>query len=387
MVDAVAGTQAGAMTTAPPTPPDPPQPQAAADEPPAGSGPRVTREEATDLGRLRRSTTDRHIAGVAGGLARHLDVDPIIVRVTLVVLVFFGGAGLLAYVALWLLVPEDTDASAPLGLDDRNRGIALVIVGVVAVLAMLGDWSGAFWFPWPLVVVGLLVLWVYNRARSPERRAATYPAASEPPARTSQPHPRHRGPILFWFTLALIAVGIGTLGVIDVAGTDVPDAAYPALALATTGLMLVVGAFWGRAGGLILVGLVAGVATLGATASSEWEGDDRVVVPSSASQVEDEYHSDAGRFVLDLSRVDDVEDLDGRDVQVTGGVGEVEVIVPAGMDVSVRSDVGVGGAEIFHREGGGFGTSHSGFLDGGDDVPELSLQVDLGVGHVTVRDQ
>jgi phage shock protein PspC (stress-responsive transcriptional regulator) len=351
----------------------------------------VTREQATDLGRLRRSTTDRRVAGVAGGLARHLDIDPVIVRVTLVVLVFFGGAGLLAYVALWLLVPEDTDSSAPLGLDDRNRGIALVVVGVVAVLAMLGDWSGAFWFPWPLIVVGLLGLWIYSRARSPERRAGTYPEAATAypayPPYAPQPVPRRRGPILFWFTLALIAVGIGTLGIIDVAGTDVADAAYPALALATTGLMLVVGAFWGRAGGLILVGLVAGVATLGATASSQWERDDRVVAPTSASQVEDEYHMNGGRFVLDLSQVDDVEDLDGRDLEVHGGVGDVEVIVPDDMDVSAQADVGVGASRIFDREGGGFGTSRTGYLDGGADVPVLSLHVDMGVGHVTVRDQ
>jgi hypothetical protein len=109
--------------------------------------------------------------------------------VTLVVLVFFGGAGLLAYVALWLLVPEDTDTSAPLGLDDRNRSIALVIVGVLAVLAMLGDWSGAFWFPWPLVVVGLLVLWVYHRARSPERRPGPNPEGPRQPPGTGGQYP------------------------------------------------------------------------------------------------------------------------------------------------------------------------------------------------------
>ena len=39
-------------------------------------GPRVTGDEIRDLGRLRRSATDRKVAGVAGGLARHLDIDP-----------------------------------------------------------------------------------------------------------------------------------------------------------------------------------------------------------------------------------------------------------------------------------------------------------------------
>ena len=61
-----------------------------------GEGPRVSRDEMRDLRRLRRSATDRKIAGVAGGLARHLDIDPTVLRVLFVVLAFFGGAGLLA---------------------------------------------------------------------------------------------------------------------------------------------------------------------------------------------------------------------------------------------------------------------------------------------------
>ena len=70
-------------------------------------GPRVTRDEVRDLGRLRRTTADRKVAGVAGGLARHLDIDPLILRVGFVVLAFFGGAGLILYAAGWALVPED----------------------------------------------------------------------------------------------------------------------------------------------------------------------------------------------------------------------------------------------------------------------------------------
>ena len=116
------------MTT---TPPDAPTGPPSADQGEDGSnqspqGPRATREEIRDLGRIRRTTgADRKVAGVAGGLARHLDIDPIILRVAFVVLVFFGGAGLLLYGACWLLLPEDGSASAPLSLDDRNRSIAL----------------------------------------------------------------------------------------------------------------------------------------------------------------------------------------------------------------------------------------------------------------------
>ena len=102
-------------------------------------GPRTSRNEILELGRLRRSVDDRRIAGVAGGLARHLDIDPIIVRVALVVLVFFGGSGLLLYGAIWLLAPEEGSPAQPLGLDDRNRNIALIGTGVLAAIAAVGD--------------------------------------------------------------------------------------------------------------------------------------------------------------------------------------------------------------------------------------------------------
>src|SRR3954454_23490584 len=122
------------MTTTPPEAPAEPAP--GSDD----TGPRVTREELKELGRIRRTTgPDRKVAGVAGGLARHLDIDPVILRVAFVVLVFFGGAGVIAYGLCWLLVPEDGNPRRPLGLDDRNRGIALAGVGVLAGLALLSD--------------------------------------------------------------------------------------------------------------------------------------------------------------------------------------------------------------------------------------------------------
>ena len=88
------------MTT---TPPDTGQPQGPAPD----SGPRVGWDDIRDLARIRRSRANRRVAGVAGGLGRHLDIDPVILRVAFVVLTFFGGVGLLLYVALWLLLPED----------------------------------------------------------------------------------------------------------------------------------------------------------------------------------------------------------------------------------------------------------------------------------------
>jgi phage shock protein C len=64
---------------------------------------------------LTRSSTDRRIAGVAGGLASHLGVDPTLVRVGFAVSILFSGAGLLAYLVMLAVVPSDAPAPAPAG--------------------------------------------------------------------------------------------------------------------------------------------------------------------------------------------------------------------------------------------------------------------------------
>ena len=61
---------------------------------------------------LTRSTTDRKISGVSGGLAAYFGVDPLLVRIGFVVTALFSGAGLLAYLAMMAFVPSD---GAPLG--------------------------------------------------------------------------------------------------------------------------------------------------------------------------------------------------------------------------------------------------------------------------------
>jgi phage shock protein PspC (stress-responsive transcriptional regulator) len=62
--------------------------------------------------RLIRSTTDKKLGGVAGGLAAHLGVDALLVRIGFVVTTLCGGAGLLAYLAMLAFVPAEGDAPA-----------------------------------------------------------------------------------------------------------------------------------------------------------------------------------------------------------------------------------------------------------------------------------
>ncbi len=56
---------------------------------------------------LRRSATDKMLGGVAGGIARYLNVDATLVRIIVAVLALTTGIGLVLYLAAWLLVPED----------------------------------------------------------------------------------------------------------------------------------------------------------------------------------------------------------------------------------------------------------------------------------------
>lgn len=148
MVEARDFADSSTMTTAAQTPPAP--------EPP------VSR-------RLTRSSSDRVIAGVAGGLGRYFSIDPVVVRIVFIVGAFFGGAGLIAYAAAWLLVPSD-DGSAH-GRDAagvaRRLGIAigmLVLIGVAMIAGFFGVASGGGTTVGIIVIAagGLLVLGAFT---------------------------------------------------------------------------------------------------------------------------------------------------------------------------------------------------------------------------------
>lgn len=412
------------MTTTPPEAPPEPGPGDGADR--AGAqGPRVTRDEVRDLARLRRSATDRKVAGVAGGLARHLDIDPIIPRVLLVVLVFFGGAGILLYAAAWLVVPVEGTDDATVRLDDRSRSVALLVVGALAALALVGDSFGGFGFPWPLVVAGLVVLVVLGftnresrmhpwiraqlaaqtaarpyadppQAPAPSGTTATqpYPTHPEPgwvsakppaPAYPVPPRaPRRRGPLLFPYALAIIALGVGTLGIVEASGGGVADSAYPAVALGTCAVLLLVGAFWGRAGGLIALGLVAAVATAGATVAGNADAGSIEATPTSAAAVQGRYDLTFGEIDLDLTQVADLEALDGRTVEVEVEVGgRIEVTVPEGLDVVVLSSVDIGDRRVLgdRLESN---ADESTTIDGGPDAPVLTLDAQVAFGEIEI---
>ena len=381
------------MTTTPPDTSPPPGPA-------PDTGPRVGWDDIRDLARIRRSRSNRRLAGVAGGLGRHLDIDPVILRVAFVVLTFFGGVGLLLYVALWLLLPEEGKDWAKIKLDRRSRTVALLIVGALALVLLVshgwwGEGGGPFFFL--AVVVGAIALATQlprrDRGRSggPGEAAAVdpgYPPAPsyQVPEQPRPVNPRKRGPILFWFALAVTGVAVGTLAIVDLAGADIAPSAYPATVLAVCAAFLLLGSFFGRAGGLILVGLVAAAVTVGTTVADRWDPHSTSVRPVSAAEVQPAYTMDVGEIKLDLTGVRDPDALDGRTIHVSGDVGHLEIHVPAGVTVETDAHVsGVGGINAFGRSSGGIDTSVTAVHDAGARAPQLTIDADLHVGGIDVH--
>lgn len=156
------------------------------------------------LDALRRSTDDKMLAGVAGGIARALNIDPVIVRIGFVVLTLIGFAGPLLYVAAWLLVPVEGARRSVLGdvfdlkSDSQLRTIGLIAAVVIAVLAIVGDsaWGPGGWFWWQLwifawiaIPVGAVYWLVAVRPRRNERPQYAPPPPYEPQPTDGAPAP------------------------------------------------------------------------------------------------------------------------------------------------------------------------------------------------------
>ncbi|GAA4077049.1 PspC domain-containing protein [Nocardioides kongjuensis] len=376
---------------------------------PGDHGPRVTRDEVRDLARLRRSRDDRKVAGVAAGIARHLDIDPLLVRVAFVVLTFFGGGGLILYAVCWLFVPEEGTEDTVVRVDEGIRTAALIIGGVVAIASVIGDTVGGPGFPWPPLAIGLLLIvvlagknavrpggpphpWLRGTPVGPPPPPAPEPGAPGPtysayrtpaPAYRRPVDPRKRGPLLFPFTLGLAALGLGTLATLDLAGVDITPSAYPATVLGVTGLMLLVGAFYGRAGGLILVGLLAaGTTAITSVADSVEVGQERPVLQQ-ASDLKSSYDLGVGELRIDLTDIRDLENLDGRTLDLEVGVGHILVIVPEdGLNVEARGTIDAGEVAMFGKTTSDDFRGDNGTVAGD---PTLTIDADLDLGQIEFR--
>ncbi|GAB2639845.1 ATP-binding protein [Gordonia jinhuaensis] len=121
--------------------------------------------------RIVRRDGGRVIAGVAGGVADHLGIDVVRVRVVFVVLAALAGAGIAAYALLWFFCPVGDDVDPPTPVE-RRQAYGLAILGVVAASVVAFAASGGaarYLIPLVVVAVGASLVWqefdVYGGSR------------------------------------------------------------------------------------------------------------------------------------------------------------------------------------------------------------------------------
>lgn len=71
--------------------------------------------------KLYRSTKNKILGGVCGGLGEYFDIDPSLVRLLWLVVVFMGGSGVLIYIILWIILPEGENSSKEVKNDKEKR--------------------------------------------------------------------------------------------------------------------------------------------------------------------------------------------------------------------------------------------------------------------------
>jgi len=139
--------------------------------------------------RLRRERDGRLLGGVCAGLARHLGVDPLLVRVVFVAGAAAGGVGVGVYLLLWALVPQGTGV-APVRRLRTGRaevevalGAGLLLLSGLLVLREAGLWfSDAIVWPLVLVVSGGALLWRQSLGTAGPAEVPEPPAAPAAPA-------------------------------------------------------------------------------------------------------------------------------------------------------------------------------------------------------------
>jgi phage shock protein PspC (stress-responsive transcriptional regulator) len=378
---------------------------------------------------VRRRTNDTWFRGVCSGFADRLGVDPVIIRVAMVVLALVWGVGISIYLVAWALLPNDRNQIvAERALRDGNGGSIVVVV-----LAGLSLFGGSWWghdngwgFPWGLVLAGGLVWWLVqrssNRPDADQRVRAQWPTAptaagpsttafnaGQPP--TSGPVPTTSGPAPTSYhpqaprrlrrrsgggLMALLAIGLAlvTYGSLSWLGGEfhwTGDHRTIAMAgsLAVIGLLLVVLGLAGwRSGFVAFLAVVlaitawssavvpTGIHLGGRVGDASWTP---ALVTSAAN-----YRLGAGDAVLNLGALPR-EGLSEAKIPVYVGIGDLKVVVPEGLTVKVVGHVGLGEILLPSDLGNGQGgTDFARSVVIGDGPTEVVVDAGVGVGQLTV---
>lgn len=426
----------------------PPDPGAdvGADPPPASAGPPPPQPPR----RLARDPRGRLLAGVATGVGAYLGIDPVLVRLAFILLAFAGGLGILLYLVAWLVLPEDqAGASAGDTAVNRVSEApgwvkaVLAVIGVVIVIGQLGPGRSSLFWAFVLIAIGVLLFRKDDRiqrgeaapqagqAAAPESvgryqpsetaTGLTQPAGigggwgpptgaaatsgstamdSDSTARMASdwsvtpPWPEDAGAfpspprsILGQLTVAVVLLASGAGALLDLIGAlDFTFERFLALTLTILGLGLVVGAWVGRARGLIVLGaLILPVLAAINFLAVPIEGGvgEQFFRPAALEQVQDDYRLFIGSTTLDLSEVE--FEREPTLVSAGVGIGQLEVIVPSDARVEVDGRVRAGEIEAFGERQQGSNLDLTASDPGSELGGRLELDLNAGFGVVSVR--
>ena len=339
------------------------------------------------IAEVRRSSDDRIVAGVSAGVARHLNIDPIIVRIGFVALTFIGLAGLILYLAAWFLLPADDEprsvAADWFNLDHNEqqvRTVGLFVAAVLAVAAIVGDQGwGLGWIGWWLLPVAFLfwLLVVRPRHRREERavdeelakvqavmaakgsgqgstqeQVDAYTAAKVAEAlerKRARLERRRDSRVLRRLTYSLIAIAIAVTLIVD-RQVGLETSAYFAAALAAVAVGCLIGTLWGSTAGLVALGLLLTIGLAVSSAVPAGPIGEQGRRPHTLAGLQPAYQHGIGKFELDLSEFARPEDLAGKTVHIRAGIGQTVVYVPDDVPVRLDAELHAGAINAFGRE-------------------------------------
>ena len=317
--------------------------------------------------RLTRSSDDSLIGGVAGGIGRHLGIDPLAIRITFVILTFAGGLGLLLYLAALAFLPSDDPHAPPLrwGLA-RTVGVGLLVVAALAILV-----PGWMWGPeLSLLLAGGVVAYLLIRVVRDDGAD-------------------HIGRLAARIAIGVVLLALAAGGfTAAAAGSALGGGVVIAGLIVACGIGLVGGAFRGGARWLIAPAIVlalplAAVAATDLDVRGTW--GERTFRPASTADLDRGYEMGVGEMMVDLR---DVELPAGRtDLHLDIGLGEIQVLVPDDMCVTTEAKIGVGVIDTGDGEQGGVDVDVEDDARVSPGTRHLHLITDVGVGAVRVGDR
>jgi phage shock protein PspC (stress-responsive transcriptional regulator) len=322
-----------------------------------------------DPRRLTRSTGDKYVAGVSGGLGRYFGLDPVLFRIGFGVSMVFGGIGILAYIALWLFLP--TDDGEPSFMDSRSRATTVVAVAILGVIAltMLGP---------PRFVLGPgLVACAVVVGTGVVLYRALGGGSGEDPARVVA-----RATLALLLLVAALgaATGVGFIAAIGGGTAEAILAIFAGLGLIAAGL--IGGPRWLL---LPVVVLLLPLAVVSAAGIDLHGGlGQRDYRPAAVADLRPEYRLGAGDLNLDLRRM--ALPAGRTSVKVVVGVGDARIRLPHGACSNTDAHIGAGATDLPDRAQHGFDVAVADAAAVHPERPVVHIDAKIGLGYLRVED-